>query len=73
MSINKEKSENFKENYEILNEIAKKLRTQEKPNIDELVPMMEQATQAYKLCKQRLESVKLALKEHLDKEEVDVD
>lgn len=70
MAINNEKSEIFKENYEILNEIAKKLRTQEKPNIDALVSMMEQATQAYKLCKQRLDDVKLALQEHLAKEDL---
>lgn len=62
----------FKENYEILNEIAKKLRSQDKPDIDALVPMVEQATQAYKHCKQRLDNVKMALKEHLAKEDLEV-
>jgi exodeoxyribonuclease VII small subunit len=66
------KTEIFKENYEILNEIAKRLRSQDKPDIDALVPMIEQATQAYKLCKQRLDNVKIALQEHLAKEDIDI-
>jgi exodeoxyribonuclease VII small subunit len=72
MPTNNEKSESFKENYDILNEIAKKLRSQDKPDIDALIPMVEQATQAYKHCKQRLDNVKTALKEHLAKEDIDI-
>ena len=72
MTVNNETSDIFKENYEILNDIAKKLRSQDKPDIDSLVPMVEQATQAYKLCKQRLDNVKMALKEHLAKEDIDI-
>ena len=64
-------SNSFKENYERLNEIAKKLRSQEKPDIDALVPMVEEATNAYKICKQRLDNVKLALKEHFAGENED--
>ncbi len=67
----KNKSGSFKENYETLNDIAKKLRSQEKPDIDALVPMVEQATEAYKICKQRLDNVKLALKEHFAAENDD--
>ncbi len=54
----------FTENYKQLNEIARTLRMQEEPDIDALVPMVETATKAYKVCKQRIEEVKLALKEH---------
>jgi len=54
----------FSENYQLLNDIAQKLRTQEKPDIDALLPMVENATQAYKLCKQRIEEVKKALDAH---------
>lgn len=72
MPTNNEKSESFKENYDILNEIAKKLRSQDKPDIDALIPMVELATQAYKHCKQRLDNVKMALKEHLAKEDIDI-
>ena len=72
MTANNNDSGSFKENYETLNEIAKKLRSQEKPDIDALVPMVEQATQAYKICKQRLDNVKMALKEHFAAEGDDI-
>ncbi len=55
---------NFSTSYQQLNAIAQKLRNQTEPDIDALVPMVEEATQAYKQCKQRIEAVKLALKEH---------
>lgn len=70
--VSDKESEVFKDNYKILNEVANKLRSQTKPDIDALVPMIEQATNAYKLCKQRLDNVKLALQEHLAKEDIDI-
>lgn len=60
---------NFNANYEQLNLIAQKLRNQSEPDIDALVPMVEEATKAYKNCKQRIEDVKLALKEHFQEQE----
>ncbi len=54
----------FNDSYKQLNEIAKKLRSQEEPDIDALVPMVEEATKAYQICKQRIDEVKLALKDH---------
>ena len=60
-----EKTESFNQNYEILKNIAEKLRNQREPNIDELIPMIEQATRAYKICQERLEAVKIALQEYL--------
>jgi exodeoxyribonuclease VII small subunit len=59
----------FNESYKQLNEIARKLRSQEEPDIDALVPMVEEATKAYQICKQRIEEVKLALKEHFTEEQ----
>jgi len=59
----------FNENYKKLNDIARTLRSQEEPDIDALVPMVEEATKAYQLCKQRIEEVKLALKEHFTEQE----
>ena len=59
----------FNENYKKLNDIARTLRNQEEPDIDALVPMVEEATKAYQLCKQRIEEVKLALKEHFTESE----
>lgn len=62
-------SNSFNESYKQLNEIARKLRAQEEPDIDALVPMVEEATKAYQTCKQRIEEVKLALKEHFTAQE----
>lgn len=61
---------NFNVSYEQLNSIAQKLRNQNEPDIDALVPMVEEATKAYQTCKQRIEEVKLALKEHLKEQNV---
>ncbi len=60
-----EKTESFNQNYEILKNIAETLRNQREPNIDELVPMIEKATQSYKICQERLEAVKVALHAYL--------
>ncbi len=62
-------SKSFNASYQQLNDIAKKLRTQDEPDIDALVPMVEEATKAYQICKQRIEEVKLALKEHFTAQE----
>lgn len=64
----KDKQENkikFTPNYEILKETAESLRLQREVNIDELVPMIEKATKAYKICKDRLEEVKMALEGYI--------
>ncbi len=64
----KSKSESFNENYRVLKEIAEQLRQQaqdEDPDIDGLVPKVEQASQAYKICMKRLDAVKKALDEHM--------
>ncbi len=59
----------FNASYQQLNSIAQKLRTQTEPDIDALVPMVEEATKAYQVCKQRIESVKLALQEHFKEQQ----
>lgn len=59
----------FTKNYEILKTIAETLRNQREPNVDQLIPMLEQATQAYKSCKNRLESVQQALQTYLPNNE----
>ncbi len=58
-------TEKFTPNYEILKEIAENLRVQREANIDELIPMIEKATKAYKICKTRLEEVKVALEQYM--------
>lgn len=60
------KQETFKENYQKLQEISQKLANSEEVDIDELVPMVDEATRAYNLCKSRIEAVESALNSRLD-------
>ncbi|MGM0541526.1 MAG: exodeoxyribonuclease VII small subunit [Pseudomonadota bacterium] len=63
-----QKSESFKENYQKLQQIAQKLSDTSEVDIDELVPMVDEATRAYQLCKSRIEAVETALNNRLDAE-----
>ena len=65
-----DKAETFKENYEKLQKISQKLANSGEVDIDELVPMVDEATRAYQLCKSRIESVEKALNTRLETEEV---
>src|SRR5262249_37283131 len=47
-------SGSFNKNYKILKETADWLSRQEEPDIDQLVPKVKRAMQAYRLCKDRL-------------------
>ncbi|NBS15848.1 MAG: exodeoxyribonuclease VII small subunit [Gammaproteobacteria bacterium] len=60
-----QESDTFKANYAILKEVAETLRTQKEPDIDALIPMVDQALAAYKVCKDRLTAVKAAFGERL--------
>ena len=55
----------FTPNYEELKQIAEHLRVQREVNIDELIPMIEKATKAYNICRERLEAVKTALDQYM--------
>jgi len=61
-----QKPESYQENYNRLQEIAQKLSQSDSINIDELVPMVDDATRAYQLCLSRIESVESALNQRLD-------
>ena len=61
-------AESFKENYQKLQEIAQKLSDASEVDIDELVPMVDDATRAYQLCKSRIEAVETALNNRLEPE-----
>ncbi len=63
-----QKSESFKENYQKLQKIAQKLSDTSEVDIDELVPMVDEATRAYQLCKSRIEAVETALNNRLEGE-----
>lgn len=58
-------SDSFKENYATLKQIAETLRTQQEPDIDALIPMVDRAMVAYKVCKTRIDAVKQAFSEKM--------
>jgi exonuclease VII small subunit len=65
----KQDSIGFNENYRILKETADWLSDQAEPDIDQLVPKVEKAMQAYQNCKDRLTKVQEMLSQCFDKGE----
>lgn len=65
------KKDSYQENFNKLQEIAQKLSQSDGIDIDELVPMVDDATQAYQLCQSRIEAVESALNKRLDKVETE--
>ena len=51
----------FKEGYEILKKNAELLESQEQPDIDNLMKIVEESMSAYKACKSRIDAVQQAL------------
>ncbi|AKP73478.1 hypothetical protein Psal006b_02158 [Piscirickettsia salmonis] len=64
--MSKTNSKKFQDNYMVLKDVAEHLRTQTEPDIDELIPMIKRASQAYQTCKQRLEAVRNELEKYQD-------
>ena len=58
-------SQSFNKNYKLLKETADWLARQEEPDIDQLVPRVEMAMQAYRICKDRLDKVQETLGQYL--------
>lgn len=56
----------FREAYGVLHRHAETLRTQDEPNIDDLLNIVTESVSAYKVCKQRIDAVEEALKAALD-------
>jgi exodeoxyribonuclease VII small subunit len=61
-------TETFKTHYDNLRTIAEKMRSQQEPDIDQLIPMVDSAIGSYKVCKERLENVKKLLDERFPTE-----
>lgn len=55
----------FRKNYDLLKETAEWLSRQEEPDIDQLVPHVGRAMQAYRVCRDRLDRVKETLGPYL--------
>ena len=54
-------TESFKEAYGVLQRHAQTLREQREPSIDDLLTIVTESVQAYKVCQQRIEAVEKAL------------
>lgn len=55
----------FKDAYGVLQRHAETLREQTEPNIDDLLTIVTESVDAYKVCKERIDAVEAALKEAL--------
>ena len=58
--------ERYREDYGVLQRHAQTLRNQDEPNIDDLLTIVTESVNAYKVCKQRIDAVEAALKTALD-------
>jgi exodeoxyribonuclease VII small subunit len=56
----------FNANYRILKGAADWLSGQKEPDIDQLVPRVEEAMKAYRACKERLDAAHEALGQYFD-------
>jgi exodeoxyribonuclease VII small subunit len=57
-------TKNFEDNYKKLQEIANKLKQGQQISVDQLLPLIKEATVAYEKCKSRLQAVNMAVNEH---------
>jgi exonuclease VII small subunit len=62
-------SNSFNKNYQVLKQTADWLSTQKEPDIDQLVPKVEKAMQAYQICRDRLTKVQETLGQYFEKDE----
>ncbi len=56
----------FKQAWGVLQKHAQTLRSQSEPNIDDLLGIVTESVQAYKVCQSRVEAVEKALEEALE-------
>ena len=58
-------AQTYAQNRETLRVIAERLRIETDIDIDELIPLIDQATAAYRACRARVEAVERILQERL--------
>jgi exodeoxyribonuclease VII small subunit len=66
--VNQLDSTSFNKSYQVLKQTADWLSQQKEPDIDQLVPKVERAMQAYTICKDRLTKVQETLDQYFEKE-----
>lgn len=59
-------SASFNKNYKLLKDTADWLSQKTEPDIDQLIPKVEAAMQAYKVCKARLDAVQATLSQYFE-------
>lgn len=59
---------NFKQAFDVLKQNAERLEDQQEPDIDQLMEIVEESMQAYKICKQRIKVVQEALSHSFEDE-----
>lgn len=57
--------QSFKQAYEVLSRHAQTLRDQTEPGIDDLLKIVTESVQAFKVCSQRIDAVEKALEQAL--------
>lgn len=58
-------TQTFKEAFGVLQKHAQTLRNQQEPNIDDLLSIVTESVDAYKVCKNRIDAVEKALEKAL--------
>lgn len=61
----------FRDAYEVLQRHAQTLREQDEPNIDDLLDIVTESVEAYKVCQSRIDAVEQALAQALERSGVD--
>lgn len=61
-------STSFNKNYKVLKDTADWLSSQKEPDIDQLVPRVEKAMGAYKICRDRLDKVQATLGQYFQQD-----
>ncbi|WP_341650139.1 exodeoxyribonuclease VII small subunit [Thauera humireducens] len=62
----------FRDAYTVLQQHAETLRNQREPDIDNLLTIVTQSVEAYKVCKERIDAVEKALAQALNGANTDI-
>ncbi|MFW8566832.1 exodeoxyribonuclease VII small subunit [Orrella sp. 11846] len=66
-------TQTFKQAYDVLQRHAQTLRNSTEPNIDDLLAIVNESSQAYKVCKARIDAVEKALAQAMSEQDLDIE